>query len=206
MLIALALAAASPSLPGRLAPIDQCSAELPFREFRDKLASVVRRRDASGLLDLVDEDVLVSLGMDGQGKQTFIENWQLNNPRDSGLWSELGALLRLGCVKGEGESYVLPSFFEQASDADALETYLAVIPGSPLRTEPRQQAAAIAALDWHLLTLERVTDDGQWFLVRLADGRKGYVHRGEARNLIDYRMVVSRIDGRLRIRALVAGD
>ena len=138
-------------------------------------------------------------------RRGFVAAWGLDKPQPSKVWGEIGTLLRLGCIRGAG-GHLMPSLFEQIDAEQTLETYVAIVPGSPLRAEPRAGAPAVATLHWDLLRLEDVMDDPAWWRVRLADGRSGYVRDAEARNALDYRMLVSEIDGVWRIRALVAGD
>ena len=187
-------------------PIDQCSGDPSFERFRSELVEIVSRRDKERLLELVDDNVQVDLGGYGYGKRAFIAAWTLDTPQQSKVWGEIATLLRLGCISGEGGK-LMPSLFEQVGpDRDPLETYVAVVPGSPLRSEARADAPAVATLHWDVLTLEEVVGDLDWWRVRLSDGRRGYVRAGEARNPLDYRMFVSKADGAWRIRALVAGD
>ena len=141
----------------------------------------------------------------GFGKSAFIAAWGLDKPRQSKVWDEITTLLRLGCIRGEG-GHLMPSLFEQVGPEQMLETYVAIVPGSPLRSEPRVGAPVVATLHWDLLKLEEVAADSDWWRVSLSDGRRGYVRAGEARNPLDYRMLVSKTGGRWHIRALVAGD
>ena len=202
ILAAIALAGATPD---RLPPIDQCTPDPSFQRFRSELAEIVDRRDTQRLLELVAEDVLVDLG-GGVGKKAFVAEWKLDGRQPSGLWSEIRTLLRLGCIKGEG-GYLMPSLFEQlGSDGETLETYVAVVPGSALRSEPRAGAPVVATLDWDVLKLQTVSDDVNWYRVSLRDGRNGYVRASEARNPLEHRLLVARVGGKWRITALVAGD
>ncbi len=166
---------------------------------------MARRRDAEQLLELVDDNVQVDLGGDGFGKAAFVAAWGLDQPRASKVWDEIVTLLRLGCISGHG-GQLMPSLFEQIAPERVLETYVAVVPGSPLRAEPRAGAPVVTTLNWNVLTLEEVSEDSNWWRVSLSDGRRGYVRPSEARNPLDYRLFVSKADGAWRIRALVAGD
>ena len=101
----------------------------------------------------------------------------------------------------------MPSLGSQLdAEADPLETYLAIVPGSALRSEPRDDSFVVAQLNWDLLTLHDVTDDQKWLRVSLRDGRAGYVRSEETRNPLDYRMGVQRVHDALRITHFVAGD
>jgi len=97
--IALAIGAA------RIPPVDQCTRDRPFVQFRSELRRTVAKRDAEALLKVVADDVYASFG--GYiGKKDFIELWKLGrNPRQSHVWQELGKALELGCaVDGDAES------------------------------------------------------------------------------------------------------
>ena len=199
---ALFLAGATPD---RLPPIDQCSSDPAFQRFKSELSDIVARRDQAKLLALVADDVLVDLG-GGVGQTAFMAAWNLDGPRTSDIWAELATLLRLGCTHDDG-GFLMPSLFEQAGSAiDTLDTYIATIPGSPLRVEPRADSPAIATLDWDVLKMETVSDDQQWYLLSLPDGRRGYVRPGEVRIPLEHRLFVGKVGGALKITALVAGD
>lgn len=191
--------------PDRLPPIDQCGSDASFQRFRSELARAVQRRDRAALLRLVDDDVQIDFG-GGSGRKAFVAAWKLDKPGQSRLWNELRTLLQLGCVKGEG-GYLMPSLFEQVGDdMDSLETYVAVVPGAPLRSAPRADAPVVATLYWDVLKLEEVSDDQQWSFVSTKGGRRGYVRLDQIRNPLDSRLLVVKTRGEWRIKALVAGD
>ena len=198
---ALALAGAAPD---RLPPIDQCQTEPSLVAFREALGDAAKKRDVEALLRLTIDDVQTDFG-GGSGKAEFTRHWRLDRPDQSGLWTELAAILGLGCTL-DGSTAVIPSLSEPMDSLDAFETYVAIIPGSPLRREPREDSGAVAKLDWHLLTLKSATVDRRWFHVQLADGRSGYVRADEVRSPIDYRLVAERRGKRWLITAFVAGD
>lgn len=203
LLAALALAGAAPD---PLPPIDECAGDPSFVVFREMLAGIVRQRDAGKLLELIDPGVQVDFGIDGSGTKAFVAAWKLDQPHQSSVWSEIGSLLQLGCT-ADGDTVLMPSFFEQAPPGiDPLEAYLAIVPGSAMRVDPREDSPIVARLEWDVLKLEQVSANNQWYLMRLGDGRRGHVRREQVRNLLDYRLVANKIDGRWRITALVAGD
>jgi hypothetical protein len=200
-----ALALAAPSTPSRLPPIDQCAADSDFVAFRAGLARAADRQNVGAIMAALDDKVLVDLG-GGYGKAAFAKAWNLDDPKTSRLWAELKTILRLGCARSD-DTWLLPSMFEQIGpEIDTLETYLAIVPESPLRQEPRNDGAVVARLDWDLLALREVVDGDRWYLVSLRDGRQGYVRADEVRNPLDYRMAVRRDRGAWRITAFVAGD
>ena len=202
LLAAVALAAAAPD---RLPPIDQCTAEPSLVAFRQQLGEAAKKRDVAALLRMTSEDVQTDFG-GGSGKAELARHWKLDRPDQSELWGELTTIVGLGCTL-DGSVALIPSLSEPMdSTLDAFETYVAIVPGSPLRREAREGSDAVAKLDWHLLTLNSVSDDNRWFHVRLADGRSGFVRADEVRSPIDYRLVAERRGDRWLITNLVAGD
>jgi hypothetical protein len=195
------LAAAGAQIP----PVDQCASDPAFAAFRAELTQAIERRDADAILAKLADEVMVDFG-GGHGKSAFAKAWNLDHPDQSGLWDELKTILRLGCTSERG-GWSMPSLGSQLdAEADPLETYLAIVPGSPLRSEPRDDSFVVAQLNWDLLTLHDVTDDQKWLRVSLRDGRAGYVRSEETRNPLDYRMGVQRVHDALRITHFVAGD
>ena len=203
MLVALALAAAAPT---RLPPIDQCTRDASFRRFRQELTRIAKERDAAALMAVLDDNVMTDFGPEGTGRIAFTKTWQFDEPASSGVWDELDIILRLGCTVENGV-WAMPSFGHQLDgDADPFETFLVIDPVAVLRAEPKDDAKSVARLNWDLLALVEVLPDGDWFRMRLHDGRSGFVRKTQLRNPLDYRMIVQRTSEGLRITAFIAGD
>lgn len=200
----LAAAAAGPATDRR-PPVDQCADNASLAEFRDGLRAAVERKDREALLATVTEATIVNYG-GGVGRADFIAAWGLDDPATSPVWRELGTALSLGCARDLDGSYWSPSLSVQLADQEDVFTAAVALPGAVLRAAPDAASAALATLEWDVLTLE--SDDGsdEWWPVSLADGRRGYVHRDQLRLQVDYRAVFERIDGRWVLAAFVAGD
>ncbi len=199
--LALLLAAAEPL---RLPPVDSCAADPSFAAYRSELRAAIARKDREAMLAAAADDIVIDFG-GGAGRAAFAKAWRLDAPQSSPLWTELEAVLELGCTK-DGDALVAPSLFAQLpEEADAFESLLAVKPGTALRSRPQDDAPAVAPLDWHLLTLDGDTEDG-WMHASLPDGRSGYIRREHVRSPLDYRAHFRKIGGRWRITSVVAGD
>lgn len=197
----LALATANATLP----PVDQCAGDAPFAQFRAELRDTVARRDTDALLKVVASDVYAGFG--GYiGKSDFIQMWNLaKNPKDSAVWNELGEALDLGCAV-EGQARVAPSFEKQIDDArDPFDTWIA-LPGAVLRKSPSDKSRVIARLKWHVLTLDRGLENETWLLVKLDDGRSGYVRTSMTRSVLGWRAAFEKREGRWLMTSFVAGD
>ena len=200
----LLLTLAAAVLPTQIPPVDQCTADPSFVQFRSELRRTIAKRDTDALLKVVADDVHASLG--GHiGKKDFIELWQLDRPMSSKVWKELGDALRLGCTMSNGVA-TAPSFEDQlGGDRDAFETMIA-LPGARLLRRPNDGASVVANLKWNVLTMREAWDGGPWIAVRLDDGRSGFVRRALARSPIDYRAWFRKREGKWRMEGFLAGD
>ncbi len=203
-LIAFALLLAQPApIAERLPPVEQCTTEAGFEQFRERLKEVVARKDERALLSMLTEDVTVDFG-GGSGPPAFAANWQFDQAGESPVWSELSEALSFGCAP-TGDHLVAPSFVTQfPAELDAFVTVI-VRPGTRLRASESDGAADLGKLDWHLATVTD-EDDGEWLGVQLVDGREGFVRRDQVVNPLDFRLVFTKREGQWRITAFVAGD
>jgi hypothetical protein len=196
------LQSASPG-PDRLPPVEQCQAEPGLSQFRADLHRAVVRKDQRALIAMLADDVEVNFGGD-RGPELFAANWKFDEPVESHVWAELREALDFGCAPS-GDAFVAPSFVTQFPDAlDPFDTIIAR-PGAWLRRGRQDSAEGRVQLDWHLAT---VTDDSHsdWLGVKLIDGRRGFVRRGETISPLDYRLVFEKRAGQWLITAFVAGD
>lgn len=206
LLLSLLIAAEPPaSSLRRLPPVDRCAGDSSFAAFRDDLLSAIERRDAAHVLRVAADDISVDFG-GGAGRDYFREAWKLQRPAQSELWRELAEVLRLGCDVAEDGSYWAPALHLSDQVDDVFETLLAVRPGSVLRAAPDDRAAAVAELEWDLLQALEWDEEGDWWKVRMADGREGYARRSDLRMPADFRAGFQKVDGRWRMIAFIAGD
>lgn len=204
--LAIVIAAfAAVAAPNRLPPIDQCLSDPSFVVYRSGLLDAVRQQDRERLLAALADDIIVDFG-GGSGKPLFAANWALDRSPTSRVWDELGRALALGCASS-GDAFVAPSAIAQLdSDRDGFATLFAIVPGTQLRTEPRDDSEVVATLDWDLLTSGEQVASSEWLAVRLDDGRTGFVRRSQVRSPLDYRAVFEKRGERWLMTAFVAGD
>lgn len=203
LLIGLAVAAmASPAAAQTLPPGDECGAD--FAAFRARLLDILARRDAPALLEHVDPQVDFSFGGVGPGRDAFAADWGLSEPHSSGLWTELGQALLLGCARVENGEVAAPYLYGRfPEDVDPYVGGVAV-PGTMLYPAPAYEGEG-APLAWHIVT-EGESNGSGWRRVTLADGRSGYVREEEVLSPIGYRAIFARRDGSWRLVAFIAGD
>ena len=205
----LAMSAAASALPPLMPPTDYCARDRSFVLFRNALNAAIARRDAAFILSIATDDIEYSFG-EFPGKAGFARAWGLSRPATSQLWRTLGAALRLGCARDDGDGFWAPSM-SVIGNEDMGEDYtllmVAVAPGATLRAGPSEASRLIARLRWHVITLAAPDDGhGQWARATLVDGRSGYVRPALFRSFGDYRAVFQKRHGRWRMTAFVAGD
>ncbi|QKG70066.1 hypothetical protein [Erythrobacter mangrovi] len=209
MLATMALALATAASARNLAPRDECAAIAGAEAFRMALATAVANRDEAMLLPLFAPDVLLDFG-GGSGRELLRE--RLNDP-EYRLWEELDDLQRLGCAKGSDGGITMPWLWAQDLDEDDAFAVLYVTGANVPVYRGRTGDEVVTRLSWSLvgwsafLDQEEEAEGATRGAVRLADGTTGYMCRHTVRSLLDFRLIVERMDdGQLLARAFVAGD
>lgn len=189
-----------------VAPPDECASDPSFVAFREELRSAIDRRDAAHILSVVADDIQISFG-DDAGRADFQQTWELDRPQSSRLWHELSEVLRLGCGSSEDGAFVSPSLGTQMTpEEDPFDVVVAVQSDAVLRAAPDERSRVVTPLSWDVLTLDPDDGSDEWLPVRMRNGRSGFVHRRHVRSVLDYRAVFTKIDGRWRMTAFIAGD
>jgi hypothetical protein len=199
------LAGSAHALPGRLPPVEQCSGDRGFVQFRNRLKQVVARKDRAALLAMLAPDVMIDFG-GGAGREEFARRWSFDPNEYGNVWTQLQTMLKLGCTSAEGAS-LIPSLSEQLNDHGADEVFelRLVLPGAKLYRESGNEHTAAPIAAWSLATAVESAGD-LWTRIRLADGREGLVSDDVLYEPLGYRMVVQKRSGRWMITVFVAGD
>jgi hypothetical protein len=212
LLVALLLAlpaATAAQLPPRMPPTDHCAQDRSFAAFRRALLAAIARRDVAFLRRIAADDIDYSFGGDPRGWAGFARAWDLAHPARSPLWRELGAALRLGCARDEGNEFVVPSMSligDEHMDEDYTRYLVAVRPGAALHAGPAEASRVIAPLHWDVVGIGADPGRGPWIAATLADGRRGYVRRALFRGFLDARAIFVKRAGSWQMTAFVAGD
>ena len=205
LLLIVALQVSQPA-PDRLPFTDTCGNDPSFVEYRTRLSMAIERKDVAALRPLVADDVRNSLGyVDSHGWSAFVRTWELDQPPDSELWSELAEVLSLGCEE-VGDQRIAPGNFTKTGEYNEPLVYVAVNEGAALRSRPDDAAPVVMALDSHVLIDAGEVGPEGWLKVRLTNGRPGYVRATDARSAIDYRAGFEKRDGRWIMTIFLAGD
>lgn len=187
----------------KIPPLYQCNGDAAFAKFHQSLEKAIKDENFDALVALTAEDVLVDL--DGaRGRTAFAKQWaftedQHDMPVES--WAELRTIMQLGCAR-TGNSRVIPSTFVQFTGEPDDRIRVVASPAAKLREINEVDAKVIATLSWDVVRV--MGGGGDWqSLVRLADGREGYLFDDELYSPDGYRFVIEQRGGQWMIAALV---
>lgn len=202
----------------KVIPIDEAEKDEGLLEFRNRLISAVKVRNAEFVLEAaVDE-------LRGQLRALALPKTAFAGPSyEAADWPELEELLRLGgsftttrgrvfgrrefCAPYVYSAYpqrdVIAFLLEKLAGRDENPTSLpSVILGSkvPARRRPEQDARIVEHLSHDLLLVreERGTPP-DWYSVYLSDTVFAWVRAGQIRSPLDYHACFATIDGRWRL-------
>lgn len=186
----------------RYAPRDDCEAAPGFTTFRKALVSAIRARDGAALATLASPDITLDYG-GGSGIEELQK--RLADPERQ-LWSELGAILPLGCAVEGGLAAMPWVFWNVADDVDSYSAMMVTGDDVALLDSPTGKDKG--NVGWFIVTIDPMdyNPDAQFTRVRLDNGDKGWVETAKLRSLLDYRLIAEPKDGKWRITAFIAGD
>jgi hypothetical protein len=193
-------------MPETLPPVEQCSSDASFGQFRDRLKAVVASKDREAFLAMLAPDVVIDFG-GGAGREAFADQWSFDPGEHGNVWDQLETMLELGCAEEEGAK-VIPSLIVQLGPytEEAEVDAVLVLPGARLYREVGVESSNPTTTPWSLVeVISRVADWGTG--VRLPDGREGYIPDDRVYEPAGYRMIIEQDNaGNWTITAFVAGD
>jgi hypothetical protein len=193
------------ALPRRLPPIEQCSGDRGFVNFRSALRVAVARRNRAALIGMLAPDVMVSFGGDS-GRDAFAKLWSFNPKEYGNVWDQLETMLKLGCTNSD-KIRMIPSLSSQLDQYGADEAFemRLILPGARLFKTPGNVHTAAPVQAWSLAKATNAGGD-LWTGVKLVDGREGFISDDNLYEPLGYRMLVEKRQGKWMITAFVAGD
>jgi hypothetical protein len=182
----------------RLCPVDEGTRDASFVAFRNELLDAIAKNDEERLLQHVDPKIRMSFGTEG-GTEAFKQRWRE---------TELEKILRLGGTFREGDNFWAPYVYSAWPESiDVFEHLAAIRAGVPLRKTASADAETVTTVDWAILELiPEPNAPRDWFHLKTADGKEGWVHAADVHSPVGYRAGFSKRSGQWKLEALVAGD
>jgi hypothetical protein len=206
---------------GRFVPVDEGNDVPEFQEFRQKLLTIIEKKDEKALLEHLDDHIKCSFGGD-TGKVDFIQMWNLDTePKNSPLWRALKSVLTLGGTwqKGEELTFFAPCYFnrEVPGNPDAFELFFTIGEQVRVREKPDVASPIRDELNWEVVFLVADSAESEvtqtlngeahpWKKVITPRGKTGYVFGKYLRSPIDYRAAFSRRTGTWKMDFFLSGD
>lgn len=197
--------AARPTALGRgpFAPHDDCATIDGAAAFRTRLADAVRQRDARALSMLAADDIKLDFG-GGAGVAELQQ--RLADPKQD-LWSELEAILPLGCAGNEQGGVTIPWIADQdLGSRDPFSAMLVLGEGVPILSAPAADAEPVGTISWDLVEIEALEPGAAFQQIVLPNEQAGFIASEKLRSPVDYRLTASSRNGKWSITSLVSGD
>ncbi|MGX7951968.1 hypothetical protein ACWPM1_05315 [Tsuneonella sp. HG249] len=192
----------TPFAKGEFAPRDECADVPGAAAFRAQLAAAVEARDAAKLIALAAPDVQLDFG----GGAGTAELRSRLTEEEGALWSELDALMALGCAANEAGGITLPWFFDRDfGTRDPMMTMIVTGEDVPAYRSAESGKPA-GSLSWDAVELEGFYPERARQQVKTAEGETLFVATDKLRSVIDYRLIASSRDGKWSFTSLIAGD
>ena len=193
----------TPLARGRFAPHDDCATIDGAAAFRSRLADAVRRRDAAALSTVAAQDIKLDFG--GGGGVAQLQQ-QLADPQQV-LWTELEAILPLGCAGNDQGGVTIPWIADQdLGRRDPFSTMLVLGENVPVQAAPAADAPQLGEVSWDLVRMGALRPGAPFQQVFLPDDRIGFIASDALRSPVDYRLTASSRNGKWSITSLVSGD
>jgi len=207
--IVTSVASGQPKFP----PRDE-SAKFPdLQLFASELREIIKNKDSQKLLQRVHPEVKFDFD-DGSGIEQFKKNWKPED-KNSALWGIMDRIVGLGGVFVKNRSnpffdFVFPYVNElDLDDADQYFTSL-VVTGKEVkvREKPDLKSKVVGYLTYDVVNYDPEKSNGdQWYFIQTADQKiSGYVHFDFVYSPVDYRMFLTKENGKWMISCIVAGD
>jgi hypothetical protein len=198
-----------PALAGfaKVTPVDEAANAPSLLAFRDTLLAIVDRRDSTALHARIHPTIRFSFGDSEGGPAAFFAHWKRYESMDA-LWAVLRDVLEHGGRLADGQSFRAPWTFEALpQNLDAFEYLVVRDSGVVAWTSPDSSTKPAGTLSHTVVgAVNPSTGDSTWRPVKLPDGRTVYIASRHVRSPVDYRIGLTRHDGRWMIDFFVAGD
>ncbi len=210
MLSAATVAAPTkPAAPAKKSypPVDECLRLDGYFAFRQSLEDIVKKRNSAGLKALIAPNIVWNLSGEPDTKEAFSANWKLASGAKSAIWSELDAILPLGCGVQEAGIAFPHIFTVDVGEVSGIsEDVLVTGEDVNLRAAASTSAASKGKISWELIKAkDGIVADG-WTPVTTADGKSGFIKSNYLRSPIDYRAGFERKNGKWMMTFFLAGD
>lgn len=194
-------------------PKDDSGRSLELKLFVKELKEIIKNKDSQKLLTVVHPQVKFDFD-EGIGIEKFKKTWKPEN-KNSSLWAIMDKIVRLGGVFNKNRAepfydFVFP--YVNAVDLEDGDDYFTTLvitgKGVKVHEKPNSNSKIIGQLTYDIVSYDyEKSNDDKWYFIQTADKKfSGYINSEFAYSPVDYRMFLTKENGKWMISCLVAGD
>lgn len=181
-------------------PIDESISDKSLVNFISKLKSVLNKKDTAQLFKMIDDSIVVSHGGGLYGKTEFRNEWGLNEPNASKIWTEMNKLISYGGAWDQddefGKHFVIPYYQSDKIlgkidyEFDWYRTAITTIENVKVFKTASPKADVIDSLNYSLVELISNSPKSTFQKIKILDNNLiGYVYSSQI-NYLSERTIV----------------
>lgn len=193
-------------------PKDESTKTPELNEFVKELKEIIKNKDSEKLLAIVHPEIKFDFD-DGVGKEKFKKNWKPEE-KNSDLWVIMNKIVGLGGVFNKNRTetfydFVFPyvNTVDLEDGDDYFRTLVITNKGVNVREKPDLNSKLIGQLTYDIVTYDYEKSEDEWYFIQTGDKKiSGYIKSDFAYSPVDYRMFLTRENGKWMISCIIAGD
>lgn len=184
----------------KLEPIDESISDKSLVNFISKLKSALYKKDTTQLFKMIDDSIVFSHGGGLYGKSEFRNEWGLNEPNTSKIWTEMNKLICYGGAWDQdeefGKHFVIPYYQSDKIlgkidyEFDWYRTAITTIENVKVFKTASPKADVIDSLNYSLIELISNSPKSTFQKIKILDKNLiGYVYSSQI-NYLSERTIV----------------
>jgi hypothetical protein len=193
-------------------PRDDSEKNPELQLFVKELKDIIKNKDSQRLLRIVHPQIKFDFD-EGIGVEKFKKNWKPED-KNSSLWIVMSKIVGLGGVFNKNRTepfydFVFPYVNEvDLEDGDDYFTTLVITnKGVNVREKPDLNSKLVGQLTYDIVSYDYEKSKDKWYFIQTGDKKiSGYVSSDFAYSPVDYRMFLTKDNGKWMISCIVTGD
>jgi hypothetical protein len=193
-------------------PKDESDKTPELSKFVKELKEIIKDKDSEKLLTIVHPQIKFDFD-EGVGIEKFKNNWKPED-KNSSLWQIMNKIVGLGGVfnKNQKETFygfVFPyvNTVDLEDGDDYFRTLVITNKGVNVREKPDVNSNLMGQLTYDIVTYDYEKSKGKWYFIQTRDKKiSGYINSDFAYSPVDYRLFLTKENGKWMISCIVAGD
>lgn len=194
-------------------PRDDSGKSPELKLFVKELKEIIRNKDSQKLLKVVHPQIKFNFD-EGIGIEKFRMTWKPED-KNSSLWTIMDKIVRLGGVFNKNRTepfydFVFPyvNEVELEDGEDYFTTLVITSKDVNVRERPDLNSRLVGQLTYDIVSYDYEMSKGnKWYFIQTADKKiSGYISSEFAYSPVNYRMFLTKEEGKWMISCIIAGD